>query len=468
MHQILTNYEAIKEYFMTYIPSQANGKGQRGSEDLKKNGKYTRIVNMLSNDHFKMKINFVLSLSKIFEPFLTIFQNESPLIHVLYEESIGLLKKIMFRFVKNGLVTNTINITKIAVTKPENQVPIEEVETGNTETPADGEVRQMVECYIEIVKYLSKRLPIHNVLIQDAKVIHPLYRKEETKDAMKRLALHFPQMISPNDIAIIGDEFMAYQSDDAALTEALSNFDVSGRADHFWREVGQMKNTACRSCEIGPYPNICKIAQIVLTIPHGNADVERSLSINRNVLIPERTKLSKQTLIGLRICKDAIKSHGGVSKVPITKQLIQAHRNSHRKYQIRCEAEKEKSEKENTVNTRIPETSNDNGTTNKHMMKKLESLKSKEKVLKEKEEQMKEHLKIAHKLIEEGNHRLAKGIHKKGMVEIGLAQTMLEGGRDKIATVQNAAEKCTDKRQKLEKRKAKFLDLTAVPEKKTK
>ena len=57
-------------------------------------------------------------------------------------------------------------------------------------------------------------------------------------------------------------------------------------------------------------------------------------------------------------------------------------------------------------------------------------------------------------LINEGNERLAIGINT---VEIALAQTILDGGRDKIASVQNAPEVCGKRRNKLEMRKSKIF-----------
>ena len=127
--------------------------------------------------------------------------------------------------------------------------------------------------------------------------------------AIKRLVLDFPQIISSRDHDLIRDEYLAYQNDD--LSSALSAFAESGRADHFWRDVGKLKN----SCGMPKYSNLYKLARTVLSIPHGNADVERSLSINKNILTSERTRLSEETLIGLRLrVKDAVRRGQRCSK----------------------------------------------------------------------------------------------------------------------------------------------------------
>ena len=90
---------------------------------------------------------------------------------------------------------------------------------------------------------------------------------------------------------------------------------------------------------------LSRVVKSALCIYHGNADVERSLSDNTNTVTDERTRLSELTINGLRLARDFVHAHDGdVSKVMITKEKVQAGRNTHRTYKQRLDEEKEEAE----------------------------------------------------------------------------------------------------------------------------
>ncbi|KAH3819790.1 hypothetical protein DPMN_121534 [Dreissena polymorpha] len=72
--------------------------------------------------------------------------------------------------------------------------------------------------------------------------------------------------------------------------------------DHYWSHVLSIKSA---SGEL-KYHHLRKLVLAFLCLPHGNADVERSLSINKKLLTPERSLLSEESVTGLRLTRDAI------------------------------------------------------------------------------------------------------------------------------------------------------------------
>ena len=78
-----------------------------------------------------------------------------------------------------------------------------------------------------------------------------------------------------------------------------------------------------------------------LSLCHSNADVERSLSVNKRVLTKERTGLKTETLIGIRHTKSAIARYGDVTKVPVTRDLLQAAQRAWGVYAAKLREEKE-------------------------------------------------------------------------------------------------------------------------------
>ena len=80
------------------------------------------------------------------------------------------------------------------------------------------------------------------------------------------------------------------------------------------------------------------VVKSALSIHHGNADVKRSQ-------LQMREPLSELTINGLRLAKDFVHAHDGdVSKVMITKGMVQAGRSAHRTYKQRLGEEKEEAE----------------------------------------------------------------------------------------------------------------------------
>ena len=88
--------------------------------------------------------------------------------------------------------------------------------------------------------------------------------------------------------------------------------------DHFCSKVLQV-----RTLHGGQkFSVLTKVVKCALTLSHGNADNERSLSANKKTMTKDRTNLSLVTLNGLRTTDDAIKSMDGLLNVGITKKML--------------------------------------------------------------------------------------------------------------------------------------------------
>ena len=65
-----------------------------------------------------------------------------------------------------------------------------------------------------------------------------------------------------------------------------------------------------------------KVIKCALSLSRGNADNERSLSINKNTLSKERSSLSITALNGLRAVEDGVRNEGGLSNVAVNKGML--------------------------------------------------------------------------------------------------------------------------------------------------
>ena len=81
----------------------------------------------------------------------------------------------------------------------------------------------------------------------------------------------------------------------------------------------------------------------VLFWPRQNS--ERRLSVNARVVTKERSRLGEQTIVGLRLLKDAVKFHDPVNcrpeKIPVTKEMRKSIHLTHSAYKARLDQEKE-------------------------------------------------------------------------------------------------------------------------------
>ena len=87
-----------------------------------------------------------------------------------------------------------------------------------------------------------------------------------------------------------------------------------------------------------------------LSLSHGNADNERSLSVNKKTLSKERTSLSITTLNDLRATEDGIRNMDGLSNVSVSKNMLSSVKDSQRAYSEHLDIEQKKQDSQKRKN----------------------------------------------------------------------------------------------------------------------
>ena len=92
--------------------------------------------------------------------------------------------------------------------------------------------------------------------------------------------------------------------------------------------------------------SVAKMVKCALALCHLNADVERSVSVNKEMLMEQNVSMKDEPIIGLRATKAAVQDYGGVQNVPITLDMIKVVEKSHYLYteHLRQEAAKKSTE----------------------------------------------------------------------------------------------------------------------------
>ena len=98
----------------------------------------------------------------------------------------------------------------------------------------------------------------------------------------------------------------------------------SVRVDYYWDIVLKLKSVVGSQ----RFRVLTKVIKCALSLSHGNADNERSLSVNKKTLSKERTSLSITTQNGLRATEDGIRNMDGLSNVNVSKNMLSSVKDS--------------------------------------------------------------------------------------------------------------------------------------------
>ena len=73
-----------------------------------------------------------------------------------------------------------------------------------------------------------------------------------------------------------------------------------------WREIETLKNFRDEPL----YPNLSKLAWCVISLPHSNADAERTFSIVTDVKTKKRNKMKAKTLSAIAVTRTSFSAKG--------------------------------------------------------------------------------------------------------------------------------------------------------------
>ena len=128
-------------------------------------------------------------------------------------------------------------------------------------------------------------LPLNNNLLRYLSCLNPKHRAEND-DCAAIIYISKKLHVYIENIPEVCNQWKMYQID----LEVPTN--VSGWVDHYWRDVFKLQS----SDKTLKYPLLTYVIKCALVLPHGNACVERSISVNGNVDTGTRNKLGENTI----------------------------------------------------------------------------------------------------------------------------------------------------------------------------
>ena len=169
--------------------------------------------------------------------------------------------------------------------------------------------------YKTVIKYMHQMFPHDNILLRSLSCLNPMeQRGQYSMQHCMVVAQNMPSLSEEEQITV-ADEWAHYM-------EVEIKEDLSLRVYHFWRKVFGGIDSSGDKFVVLP-----KMVKCAFALCHSNADIERSLSVNKRMLTKINTKMSEETVNGLRSTKAAVQKYGHASKVPITLEMVKAVQN---------------------------------------------------------------------------------------------------------------------------------------------
>ena len=308
---------------------------------------------------------------------------------------------------------------------------------------------------------LQQKLPLKNELLRQLGCTNPLKRKKEsTVSSIERLTTVLQPAISTSEVI---DEWKLFQVDNE-----LPDYNQQERIEKYWNAVFQLQSSD-RQLRYKLLPAVIKSA---LTLGQTNAESECSLSVNAAIVTQERTLLSENTIIGLRVVKEAVRFFDPVSnqpeKIAITDDLRRFFRNARAACKERLEREREDEDKKRQEVQRMKEISEKAKKEKERLLEKKKSLELTEDNLNEQEEKARQKLSVADELLKDATSILDSALASKPINtnSITAAKMMLETASVKREEAMDELDEIRKRRKSLDKSTHKLLD-QALPLKET-
>ncbi|CAF2889007.1 unnamed protein product [Rotaria sp. Silwood2] len=411
--RILTLWEPLHECFLTFLPD--NQKVQ-----IRNNERYDRIKLTLTSYVIKIRLHFILFLCEtIFDRFLTLFQQEAPLIHLLHYELSSLYRMILLKFLAHDYVGDKaggdlLDIDFILNEKQLNNKHIRiersrKVLTHLTQKERETFFEDVKKIYHATTEYFKKNLPLKNSFLRDVQILHPSFKSTQYSDELVRISRAVTGLLTDREIDCSRDEWLNYSLDnidekwyikDKKEGDSGSECITYHRIDYYWNKVLAITTADGRP----KYPTLGKLIKNILIIPHGNADIERGFSINENMVPQNRSLLSDTSINGLRSTYDGVKFTG-------------------------------------------------NGSSHKALYESRTEILKEEEELLIKQSDLQRELNQTTSIITDGSKRLQLALKNKNSLDIDRATILIDGGDTKSKTIIEQLSKITEELIKIQKKR---------------
>ncbi|KAL6471512.1 hypothetical protein MHYP_G00201620 [Metynnis hypsauchen] len=298
------------------------------------------------------KMHFFMTVARTFHPFMKKYQNDEPVMPFLGKDLAELIKSLLRRCVKREVLMDIIplQLTKLDLADKNLLLLPQRVDIGlgAEATLKDSKIaelkvlefrRDCMQGLSNIVRKVQEKSPLKYATVRQMECLDPslMFRDpDKCKNQMKSLVQTFlkdKQLTGgvPAGDAIV-QQFESFLSVEVRNEEFLTFQPFEKRLDTFLHE---------RLSRL--YPAAWDVCHKLLLLSHGQASVERGFSVNKEV---EAENMQEDTIVTHRLICDYVTMHGGVTQVPLTKELLASVGAARSKYRLFLDQERIRKEKE--------------------------------------------------------------------------------------------------------------------------
>ena len=316
--------------------------------------------------------------------FLQIYQAERPLIPFLASDLEKLLRDVMSRYLKTDLMTSANSYLKLVKVDPESQentVSSSQIDVGIVTKRELNKLKEQktisqkqklefeINCKAFLTRTTEKLLeksPLKFPVVRHLRCLNPQIMAgplEFSAKLFERLlgCLIDAKRVREVDADLLKKEYSSFITEvvhsNAATLLLFQKYDKvkDERIDLFL--AAYLKES--------PYKKLWELVKCLLVLSHGQAGVERGVSVNSEIMA---YNFKERSVVALRVTYDHIQRSGGVLNVKIDQELRNAVKSASSQY--RAELKKQEEEKQMKNNEE-----------NKSINKEIASLKGKRKRL---------------------------------------------------------------------------------------
>lgn len=309
---------------------------------------YETIAVACKDPTLELKLNFILCVAQLIQPFLLKFQSDKPLLPFLVPELVDLVDKLASRFIKPSVWDEVKNV--VAMVNFKSFTSVENIKdkvslgfvadrmmisTSLKKKVSDVQLfalkKEATAIMAELCTLIVEKSPMKYPTARQLTCLDPRNMKSEPQIC----SAAFEKLLRTVSDAKWIQEMQCQQALDEFKTflkqcdSSFAEFNIlTERLDDFL--VEKMSKSIL-------YRNLWPVVRKLLLLSHGQASVERGFSINKNAVADNQTE---QSLIARRVVKDFIQSAGGLKQVCINNEMRAAAKSSRLKYEMYLEEQK--------------------------------------------------------------------------------------------------------------------------------
>ena len=300
------------------------------------------------------KLNFFSYIASILQPFLAKYQTPKPMIPYLYGDLSKVYRSLLDVIVKEDLLEdcNGYQLPKVDIDKNlknekdftigfVTQSKIKELKRKDTVTKEQltDFYKNIKVCIKRLILKLNERCALNHVVVRNAVVFNPVliirskikYLKKKLKPILEHLVAL--KIIKASKCDKIVAQYTSMKIDIDTASIKIEEFPETRLDDFFYKKMKIHSK----------YPELSEVVSVILTLSHGNADIERGFSLNKGVL---KDNLKEASVVNKRLVKDHMLSHEvQPHTITITNELRKSCGRARARYKQYLEDKKKEKEK---------------------------------------------------------------------------------------------------------------------------